>query len=248
MLLKDRTALVTGAATGIGEALARLFAAEGAHVQLFDRDLSGCAAVAESIAAAGGSAAASAGDVRNPGEIMAAVRSAMDRFGRIDILINNAGIFPRRAFLEMSEAEWDEMQDVNLKSMFHTSKAVLPQMVSQHNGKIVNVSSVTFHLGVPGLTHYVASKGGVIGLTRSLAREMGPHNIHVNCVTPGAIHTRSEANFVNDEQVRQFVASQSLQRRITPLDVARACLFLSSELSDGMTGQTLNVDGGWAMH
>jgi 3-oxoacyl-[acyl-carrier protein] reductase len=94
----------------------------------------------------------------------------------------------------------------------------------------------------------VASKGGVIGLTRSLAREMGSHNIHVNCVTPGAIHTRSEANFVNDEQVRQFVASQSLQRRITPLDVARVCLFLSSELSDGMTGQTLNVDGGWAMY
>jgi 3-oxoacyl-[acyl-carrier protein] reductase len=248
MLLKNRTALVTGAATGIGEAIARLFASEGAHVQLFDRDFAGCAQVANAIAAAGGSAAAAAGDVRNPDEIMTAVQSAIGRFGRLDVLINNAGIFPRRAFLEMSEADWDEMQDVNLKSMFHTSKAVLPQMVSQHAGKIVNISSVTFHLGVPGLTHYVASKGGVIGLTRSLAREMGPHNIHVNCVTPGAIHTQSEANFVTNEDVRQFVANQSLQRRISPLDVARVCLFLSSELSDGMTGQTLNVDGGWAMH
>jgi len=248
MLLQDRIALVTGAATGIGEAIARLFAAEGAHVQLFDRDLDGCAAVAESISVSGGSVAASAGDVRNPHEVFAAVQAAIGHWGRIDVLVNNAGIFPRRAFLEMSEAEWDEMQDVNLKSMFHTSKAVLPYMVSQRAGKIVNISSVTFHLGVPGLSHYVASKGGVIGLTRSLAREMGPHNIHVNCVTPGAIHTQSEANFVNDEQVRQFVANQSLQRRITPLDVARACLFLSSELSDGMTGQTLNVDGGWAMH
>jgi 3-oxoacyl-[acyl-carrier protein] reductase len=248
MLLKNRTALVTGAATGIGEAIARLFASEGAHVQLLDRDFARCAAVADAIAAAGGSAAASAGDVRNSDEVMAAVQSAISRFGRLDVLVNNAGIFPRRTFLEMSEADWDEMQDVNLKSMFHTSKAVLPQMVSQRAGKIVNISSVTFHLGVPGLTHYVASKGGVIGLTRSLAREMGPHNIHVNCVTPGAIHTQSEANFVNDEQVRQFVANQSLQRRISPLDVARVCLFLSSELSDGMTGQTLNVDGGWAMH
>jgi 3-oxoacyl-[acyl-carrier protein] reductase len=248
MLLKDRVTLVTGAAAGIGEAIARLFAGEGAQVQLFDRDLPGSTLVAKSIVASGGSATPFAGDVRKPDEISKPVQSAIDRFGRIDILVNNAGIFPRRAFLEMSEAEWDEMQDVNLKSMFHTAQAVLPHMVAQHAGKIVNISSVTFHLGVPGLTHYVASKGGVVGLTRSLAREMGPHNIHVNCVTPGAIHTQSEANFVNDQQVRQFVASQSLQRRITPLDVARVCLFLSSELSDGMTGQTLNVDGGWAMH
>jgi 3-oxoacyl-[acyl-carrier protein] reductase len=101
---------------------------------------------------------------------------------------------------------------------------------------------------VANLTHYVASKAGVVGLTRSLAREMGPHNIHVNCVTPGAIHTESEARFVTPDQVQLFVSNQSLQRRITPLDVARVCLFLSTELSDGMTGQTLNVDGGWAMH
>jgi 3-oxoacyl-[acyl-carrier protein] reductase len=243
MLLKDRVALVTGAATGIGEAIARLFAAEGAHVLLFDRDPAGCAEVAESIGAA-----AIAGDVRSADDISAAVAAAIARFGRIDVLVNNAGIFPRKAFLEMSEAEWDEMQDVNLKSMFLTSRAVLPHMIAAGAGKIVNISSVTFHLGVPGLTHYVASKGGVIGLTRSLAREMGPRNVHVNCVTPGAIHTKSEARFVSEEQVREFVAHQSLQRRITPEDVARVCLFLACGLSDGMTGQTLNVDGGWAMH
>ena len=248
MLLQDRTALVTGAATGIGEAIAHLFAAEGAHVLVFDRDLAGCTSVAQAIAANGGSVSSFGGDVRNPAEVSAAVQSLIDRFGRIDILINNAGIFPRRAFLEMTEAEWDEMHDVNLKSMFHTTKAVLPHMTKQRAGKIVNISSVTFHLGVATLTHYVSSKGGVVGLTRSLAREMGPYNIHVNCITPGAIHTKSEANFVSPEQARQFVGSQCLDRRITPLDVARVCLFLSSELSDGMTGQTLNVDGGWAMH
>jgi len=248
MLLKDRVAIVTGAATGIGEAIARLFASEGAHVHMFDKDPDGCRSVADEIVLHGGSAASVAGDVRDPVQVSSLVRSAVDRHGRVDILVNNAGIFPRRAFLEMSERDWDEMQDVNLKSMFHTSQAVLPHMIPQQSGKIVNISSVTFHLGVSGLTHYVASKGGVVGLTRSLAREMGPHNIHVNCVTPGAIHTKTEANFVSPEQVQIFVESQSLRRRIEPLDVARVCLFLSCELSDGMTGQILNVDGGWAMH
>jgi len=248
MLLQDRVALVTGAATGIGESTARLFAAERAQVLLFDRDLLACKAVAQSITASGGQATAWGGDVRNSAEISACVQAALDRHGRLDVLVNNAGIFPRRAFLEMTSAEWDEMQDVNLKSMFHACQAALPGMIARRAGKIVNISSVTFHLGVSGLTHYVASKGGVIGLTRSLAREFGPHNIHVNCVTPGAIHTQSEARFVSEEQVRAFVASQSLQRRITPRDVAQVCLFLSSELSAGMTGQTLNVDGGWAMH
>jgi 3-oxoacyl-[acyl-carrier protein] reductase len=248
MLLKHRVALVTGAATGIGEATARLFAAEGAHVYLFDKDPEGGSHVAHDIAVSGGSAVSFAGDVRNPAEISEMVNAATKAYGRLDVLINNAGIFPRRAFMEMSEAEWDEMHDVNLKSMFHTSRAVLPHMIEQQSGKIVNISSVTFHLGVPGLTHYVSSKGGVVGFTRSLAREMGPQNIHVNCVTPGAIHTRSEANFVTPEQVKIFVGNQSLQRRIEPIDVAKVCLFLASDLSDGMTGQMLNVDGGWAMH
>jgi 3-oxoacyl-[acyl-carrier protein] reductase len=248
MLLKDRVAIVTGAATGIGESIARLFACEGAHVHMFDKDADGCRAVAADIGATSGSAASFGGDVRNPAEVSAVVSSAFARYGRIDILVNNAGIFPRKAFMEMSETDWDVMHDVNLKSMFHTCQAVLPNMVEQQSGKIVNISSVTFHLGVPGLTHYVSSKGGVIGLTRSLAREMGPQNIHVNCVTPGAIHTQSEANFVGPEQVKIFVESQSLRRRIEPLDVAKVCLFLSCGLSDGMTGQTLNVDGGWAMY
>lgn len=248
MLLKDRVAIVTGAATGIGEVIARLFASEGAHVHMLDKDADACRSVAEEIVATGASAASFAGDVRDPAPVSAVVAAAFARYGRVEILINNAGIFPRKPFMEMSAEDWDIMHDVNLKSMFHTCKAVLPHMIEQQLGKIVNISSVTFHLGVPGLTHYVSSKGGVIGLTRSLAREMGPQNIHVNCVTPGAIHTKSEANFVGPEQVQIFVESQSLRRRIEPLDVAKVCLFLSCDLSDGMTGQILNVDGGWAMH
>jgi 3-oxoacyl-[acyl-carrier protein] reductase len=221
-----------------------LFAEHSARLLLMDRDEAGCRTVAESLPGA----AALAGDVSNAADFRRVVDAALDRNGRIDVLINNAGIYPRQTFLEMTEAQWDEMQDVNLKSMFHSMKAVLPPMVARRSGKIVNISSVTFHLGMATLSHYVASKGGVIGLTRSLAREMGPHNIHINCITPGAIKTPAEAKVVTEEQARQFMASQSLQRRIMPIDVARVCLFLSSELSDGMTGQVLNVDGGWVMH
>jgi 3-oxoacyl-[acyl-carrier protein] reductase len=248
MLLNNQVALITGAATGIGEAIARLFAGEGARVHLMDKDGEACDKVAADINEAGGMAFSFGGDVRDAEAVASLVRAAVDRFGRVDTLVNNAGIFPRRAFLEMTERDWDEMHDVNLKSMFRTCRAVVPHMMAQKSGKVVNISSVTFHLGVPELTHYVSSKGGVVGFTRSLARELGPDNIHVNCVTPGAIHTESEARFVSPEQVKVFVENQSLRRRITPLDVARVCLFLSCELSDGMTGQTLNVDGGWAMH
>ena len=248
MLLKEKVALVTGAATGIGEAVARLSAEHGARVFLMDRDAAGVEAVAASIRSTGASAQAFAGDVRLFSDIAVVVEAAARECGRFDILINNAGIYPRARFLDLTDAQWDEMHDINLKSMFHSMQLALPHMIAQRSGKIVNISSVTFHLGMAGLTHYVASKGGVIGLTRSVAREMGEHNIHVNCITPGAIKTESEARFVTAEQAREFLSHQCLQRRLGPLDVALVCLFLSSELSDGMTGQCLNVDAGWVMH
>ena len=246
-MLKDRVALVSGAATGIGEAVARLFAAQGAHVHILDRDLAGCQAVAESISASGGSAVAYGGDVQNREDIASWVDGAA-RLGRVDILINNAGIYPRQAFLELSEAQWDEMQQTNLKSMFHSMQLVLPHMKSQGRGKVVNISSVTFHVGMARMANYVASKGGVIGLTRSVAREMGEHNIHVNCITPGAIKTVAEAKVLSAEQAAEIMAQQCLKRRLMPLDIARVCLFLCSEMSDGVTGQVLNVDGGWVMY
>ena len=248
MLVKDKVALVTGAAAGIGEGVARLLAQEGARVVLADRDGEGARSVAESIRTAGGFAEAFGADVRRRAELAAAVDAAVARFGRIDILVNNAGIFPRQSFAEMTEAQWDEMQDVNLKSMFHTHQLVLPHMTRQRAGKVVNIASITFFLGMQGMAHYIASKGGVIGLTRALAREAGAHNVHVNCIAPGGIQTASESRFVTEEDAKYFVTSQCLQRRITPLDVARVCLFLSCELSDGMTGQCLLVDGGWYMH
>ena len=248
MLLTGKVALVTGSATGIGNSVARLFAEHGASLILIDRNQPPNEATAAELERSGVKVKAVGLDLRDRAGIDAAVADALASFGSIDILVNNAGIYPRRAFLETSELEWDEMQAINLKSIFHTSQAALPGMIARGGGKIVNISSVTFHLGVANLVHYVASKGGVIGLTRSLAREMGEHNVHVNCITPGAVLVEAEKAVVTDEQIKLFVAEQSLKRRILPIDIARVCLFLSSELSDGMTGQVLNVDGGWVMH
>lgn len=248
MLLKDKVAIVTGSAAGIGDGIARLFAEQGARLILIDRNADANRALAAALERSGATARAVNLDLTDRAGVFHAVSDAHQTFGRIDILINNAGVYPRRAFLDITEPIWDEMQAINLKSMLHTTQAVLPRMIQHRAGKIVNISSVTFHLGMANLVHYVASKGGVVGLTRALAREMGDHNIHVNCITPGAVLVEAEKAVVSDEEAAAFVNAQCLKRRILPIDIARACVFLSSELSDGITGQTLNVDGGWAMH
>lgn len=248
MLLLDKVAVITGAAKGIGRETAQYFSKQGARVYLIDLDSVSNDALAESIRLAGQFASAINGDVRERLVFERATENAIREFSRVDILVNNAGVYPRQRFLEMTSAQWDEIQEINLKSMFHSSQAVLPQMIRQGAGKVVNISSVTFHLGVANLTHYIASKGGVIGLTRALAREMGPHGIHVNCVTPGAVMVEAEKAVATEDQLKAIVNEQCLKRRIVPLDIARVCCFLSSDLSDGMTGQTLNVDGGWVMY
>jgi len=247
-LLDGKVAVITGAAAGIGEAIADLFGAQGAHLFILDLNGNRVTAVADHIRRDGGSAFSFLADVRNSATVCSVVRQALEQFGRIDILINNAGVYPRKPFLEMSEQEWDDVQETNLKGVFHCTKAVLPHMVERRGGKIVNISSVTFFKGLANLTHYVAAKGGVIGFTRSLAREMGPNNVYVNCITPGAIEVETEKVVATPEQIAAIVAQQSMQRRLTPLDVARVCLFLASHLSDGLTGQTINVDGGLIMH
>src|ERR1700684_2466025 len=244
-LIKDKVAIVTGAAAGIGAGVAGLFAENGAHVFLADLYGPQVKKVAADLKAKGGSAFGFEAHAGRRHDMAKVVEDAISRFGRIDILINNAGIYPRQPFLEMTEEHWDSMQDINLKSVFHCTKLVMPHMVKQRSGAIVNISSVTFFLGLKNLTHYIASKGAIIGFTRSLAREVGEHNVRVNCITPGAVETEGERKIVSKEQADSVMELQSLKRRIGPLDLARVCLFLSSELSDGMTGQNLNVDGGW---
>jgi 3-oxoacyl-[acyl-carrier protein] reductase len=247
-LMQDKVAIVTGAAAGIGAGVAELFAESGARVFLVDIDGAQAKKVAAGIEAKGGLAFAFEADARNREAMAKVIDDAIARFGRIDVLINNAGVYPRQPFLEMTEEQWDTMQDINLKSVFHCTKLVMPHMVKQRSGAVVNISSVTFFTGLAPLTHYIASKGAIIGFTRSLAREMGVHNVRVNCITPGAIETEGERKLMSKKESDTFMDVQSLKRRITPLDLARVCLFLSTELSDAMTGQTLNVDGGWIMH
>jgi 3-oxoacyl-[acyl-carrier protein] reductase len=247
-LIKDKVVIVTGAAVGIGAGVARLFGANGAHLFLVDLDGVQVKKVAAEIQAEGGSAFGFAADARDRNAMAAVVDDAISRFGRIDVLINNAGVYPRQTFLEMTEAQWDTMQDINLKSVFHCTKLVMPHMVQQRAGAVVNISSVTFFTGLKHLTHYIASKGAIIGFTRALAREMGEHNVRVNCITPGAIETEGERKLMSKQDADTAMEVQSLKRRIVPLDIARVCLFLATELSDAMTGQTLNVDGGWIMY
>jgi 3-oxoacyl-[acyl-carrier protein] reductase len=247
MLLSSKVAAVTGSARGIGRAVAQLFAQHGAHLLLLDRDPHGNAETAAGFRPETRFLSQQL-DICDRPALDAAFCQAAREIGPIDILINNAGVYPRQGFLGMTAQQWDDMQDINLKSMFHTCQAVLPDMVKRRAGKIINISSVTFYIGVPNLTHYVASKGGVIGFTRALAREFGPHNIHINSITPGAIDVEAEKDFVSPSDIQVFLENQSLKRRMTPLDIARTCLFLGCELSDGLTGQSLNVDGGWIMH
>ncbi|MEZ5356040.1 MAG: SDR family NAD(P)-dependent oxidoreductase [Bryobacteraceae bacterium] len=249
MLLKDKISIVTGAAVGIGAGVAELFAQHGAKVFLVDIDGPGCEAAAERIRSSGGSAVALQADVSNREQVKASVDHVLASAGRIDVLVNNAGIYPRQDFLSLTEAEWDQMQNINLKSIFHWCQLVLPAMIARRSGKIVNMSSVTVFKGTERLSHYVSTKAGMIGLSRSIAREVGAHNVHINCITPGAIKTEGEAVVHTDPRVlADLQAAQCLDRRLLPPDVAGPCLFLASALSDGMTGQTLNVDGGLVMH
>ncbi len=247
--LTDRVAIVTGAARGIGEAIAREFALEGAKVVLADLDLRGAEVVAAQIAANGAHAKTIEADVSHESSVNAMVAETVRAFGSIHILVNNAGVYPRYVWHEMSVDQWDQIQAVNLRSCFLCSRAVFPYLKETGAGKIVNLSSVTFWLGSPhDLVHYIASKGGVIGFTRALARDVGEFNIQVNAITPGAVQVEEEKKVSTPEQLAQIMAQQSLKKRVQPRDIARVAVFLASPDSDSITGQTINVDAGWAMH
>jgi NAD(P)-dependent dehydrogenase (short-subunit alcohol dehydrogenase family) len=189
MGLEGQIAVVTGAARGIGLAIARRLAHDSAGIVLFDRDAEGVARAAQELREAGGNATPQAVDVTVEEAVRAAMHSVAAVHGRIDVLVNNAGIYPHTPFEELTFAEWRRVLATNLDSVFLCSHAVFPAMKSRGYGRIVNISSAAFHVGEAGLTHYVASKGGVIGFTRALALAGGPHGITVNAVTPGLIET-----------------------------------------------------------
>lgn len=248
MTMQGKAALVTGAASGIGEQIARLFCEQGARVWLLDKHEQRLRRVVEDLGKNGAKATSVVADLRSADSVEAALRSAHREIEAFDVLVNNAGDYPRRPFLEMTEQEWSEILDINLNSAYRCTRLVVPGMVARGAGKVIHISSVTFHCGFKNLSHYVSAKGALIGFTRALARELGEYNVHVNCITPGAVLTERESAFATPEQAASVLGLQSLQRRIVPLDIARVCVFLATAWSDGLTGQTINVDAGWVMH
>ena len=248
--LKGKVAIVTGGGHGIGKAYCRAFA--GAGVRVVPADIDGPAAeqvAAEICGKSEGSALGIRVDVSDETSTKQMAKTVLDRFGRIDILANNAAIFAtipmnRGGIETIDPAEWDRMMAVNLKGLFFCSRAVLPGMRAQKSGKIINIASGTVFSGSLGRIHYVTSKAGVIGFTRTLAREVGDDNIQVNCIAPGS--TLSEENPTEEIlRMRQApVQTRTLKRVQKPEDLVGVMLFLASPLSDFMTGQTVSVDGG----
>jgi NAD(P)-dependent dehydrogenase (short-subunit alcohol dehydrogenase family) len=242
-----KTAIVTGAATGIGAATARLLAARGARVLAVGLQPDALRETVAGIVAEGGEAVAFEADVSDPAAIEAVAARAQEAFGGADILVNNAAIYPIGPWHEADAAEWDEVFRVNVRGYFLLARAVRPQMLARGGGSIVNVASVTFYYGEEELLSYVASKGAVIGFTRSLAREAGPEGIRVNAVAPGAFPTAATAIHVDQDALwEKVLTSQSIKRRGEVEDVALAIAFFASDDSRFVTGQTLLVDGGWA--
>ncbi|MHB1123194.1 MAG: 3-oxoacyl-ACP reductase family protein [Ramlibacter sp.] len=243
-LLVGKTAIVTGAARGIGAAIAGCFAQEGANVVLNSR--SDSTALKETIAAIeanGGKAVASVGDVGDARYVPSLVATALERFGTLDILVNNAGVIKDRPLAFLKESEWDEVMNVNLKGAYLCSKAAIRPMLQKRAGRIINIASITALSGRPGQTNYGAAKAGLIGFTKSLAREAASHNVLVNAAVVGLIDTRMTRQIPRDT-LEQICGMVPLGRIGTPRDVANVCLFLASELSSYVTGTTINVSGG----
>jgi 3-oxoacyl-[acyl-carrier protein] reductase len=246
---QDAVVIVTGAGTGIGRATALAFALEGAKVVLAELNPDLCASVAKEIRAANGVALEISTDVSNPESVTNMIERVKLEFGRVDVLVNNAGVFPRIAWDDLTLEDWDKTHSINLRGMFSCCKAVTPFMRTQKSGVIVNLASIVFLLGAhTEMTHYISSKGGVVGFTRSLARELGIHNIRVNAISPGAVQTESEAAVVTPRDDALVMANQCLQTRVQPSDVANAILFFASQDARAITGQNLVVDNGWAMN
>ena len=245
--LDSKVAIVTGGARNIGAVYARALAAEGARVVVADV-LDG-ADTARAIREAGGQAVSVAADVSREDDTLRMTETAMDAFGRVDILVNNAAIYlsiNRRPFYEISAEEWDRVTAVNIKGVFLCAKAVFPHMRDQGGGKIINISSNTVMAGTPDFLHYIASKSALVGMTRSMARELGTHGINVNAIAPGLVE--HEGQTVPGEISASRVRARSIQRRQTPEDLTGALLYLASPDSDFVTGQTLVVDGGDLLH
>ena len=249
--LDGRVALITGASWGIGAAVARTFASEGASVVVSpypDERMEQLAdGVVASIVVAGGRAIRASADVTSREQIDSAVAAAQREFGDVDVLVTNAAWANRLPFHEISAEQWDHTLAVNLRGAFLCAQACYEGMLRRGRGSIIAVTSVTVEVGMAGLLDYVSSKAGLIGFTRALARELGPHHIRVNAVMPGAIRTEQEVELGFDEAELAVVMAerQCLPQRGFADDLTGAFLFLASDDSSFVSGQVINVDGGW---
>ncbi|WP_075215971.1 SDR family NAD(P)-dependent oxidoreductase [Mongoliimonas terrestris] len=249
MLLSGKTAVISGAAgpRGIGFTTARTFAAQGARVAILDID---GAAARNAAAELGPEHIGVACDVTSRADCDKAVAAVLDAFGQIDILINNAGITQAIKVWDIGSSDWDRIQDVNLKGVLFLSQAVMPHMRERKAGSIACMSSVSAQRGggILGGAHYSAAKAGVLGLAKAMARELGGDGIRVNCVTPGLIQTDINAGKISDEKRVEILAGIPLNRLGVPQDVANVFLFLASDLSAYLTGNTIDVNGGMLIH
>lgn len=247
LMLKDQVALVTGASRGIGRAIAQKLAANGAKVVVnYAGNEQKAQETVDSIITAGGEAIKIKADVSKESDVKAMVKQTLDAFGRIDILVNNAGITRDNLIMRMSEEDFDQVIDTNLKGVFLCTKSVIRPMMKQKFGKIINVSSVVGISGNAGQANYVSAKAAVIGLTKTTAKELASRNILVNAIAPGFITTEM-TDQLTDEQKKSMLELIPLKSLGKAEDVANAALFLASDMSSYITGQTLQVDGGMIM-
>lgn len=246
MKLKDRVAIVTGGARGIGKAICQQLAAEGAKLAIADINLDVAEETAKEFADQGVEARAYQVNVVEYDNVDQMVKSVVEDFGQVDILVNNAGITKDDLIMRMKEDAWDAVIAVNLKGVFNCTKAVTRPMMKLRYGKIVNIASIVGVMGNPGQANYAASKAGVIGLTKTTAKELAARNITANAVAPGYIQTEMTAH-LSDEQKDLFLRNTPIQRAGKPEDVANVVCFLASPDSDYVTGQVIHIDGGMVM-
>ncbi|WP_293551109.1 SDR family oxidoreductase [Parvibaculum sp.] len=241
--LTGRHVLVTGGASGIGAVMVEAFLGQGANVSILD--IADPDETLLALPAAAKALRVERCDLRDPQMIESAIASVRARFGAVEILVNNAARDDRHALEDANATLWDDLMAINLRAAHLTSRAVAPDMISMGSGAIVNLSSNAFMLGLVGYPVYATAKAGLVGLTKALARELGPHGIRVNCLAPGWVMTgRQKRLWVTPEALNDCLAAQCLKSEIMPEDIANACLFLASSASRMMSGQTLVVDGG----
>jgi len=249
MDLKDKVVIITGARRGMGRAHALKMAKAGAKVVVSDISQEDCEGVVEEIKKSGGEAMAVKCDVGKKEEVEQMVKAAVDQWGKIDVLVNNAGICQFKPFLDLTEEEWEKTININLKGYFLCAQTCAKEMAKQKSGVIINIASVAMGqvgIGFPNIAHYCASKGGIVAMTEAMAIELAPYNIRVNAISPGMIGTPMIDPVKHDKQaIEGLMARVPMHRVGKPEEVSNLVLFLASDDSSYMTGSTVVIDGGW---